>query len=207
MNWLREQFVLLGKFLRTDFRKTVFGCAAGMILAAVLGFGVAMLLPETAMRMLNNFMEQIAQSGVIDEEGQVSVFALLMNNWRAMLVSALYGLIPFLFLPLVSLLTNGLLVGVLFGIYQANGMSLPALLAGLAPHGIFELPALIFSIACGIRLCRNMCLLVTSSPQKAPFMALAEDLLRVLVLVIAPLTVAAAFVECYVTPVVMGWFL
>lgn len=207
MNWLQEQFVLLRKFLRTDFRKTVLWCAAGMAAAGLLGAGLSLLQPDAAMAALQNFMEQAAQSGVIDGEGQMSVFALLMNNWRAMLISALYGLIPFLFLPLVSLLTNGVLIGVMFGIYQANGMSLAALLAGLIPHGVFELPALIFSIACGVRLCRNMCLLVINNPQKAPFMALAEDLLRVLVLVIAPLTMAAAFVECYVTPVVMEWFM
>ena len=207
MSWLREQFTLLNSFLRSDFRKTLLGCAIGMIAAGVLGFVVSMLLPEVAWNMIQNFMDQISQSGVIDEEGQMSVFTLLMNNWRAMLVSALYGLMPFLFLPLVSLLTNGLMLGVMFGIYQANGLSLLALLAGLMPHGIFELPALVFSIACGVRLCRNMCLLVTGSPQKTPFQALAEDLLRVLVLVIAPLTVAAAFVECYVTPIVMEWFM
>ena len=207
MSWLIEQFSLLGKFLRTDFRKTVLWCALGMTAAALLGFGISLFQPEAAMTVINNFMDQIAQSGVIDDEGQMSVFALLMNNWRAMLTTILYGLLPFLYLPLVSLLTNGLLVGVMFGIYQANGFSLLTLLAGLIPHGVFELPALVISVACGIRLCRNICLMVLNNPRKVPFPALAEDLLRVLVLVIAPLTVAAAFVECYVTPVVMGWFL
>ncbi len=207
MSWLKEQFVLLGEFLRKDFRKTVLGCAAGMVLAGLLGFGISLIRPDMAMAVIQNFIDQIADSGVIDDAGQISVFALLMNNWRAMLISALYGLVPFLFLPLVSLLTNGLMVGVMFGIYQANGMSLLTLLAGLLPHGIFELPALIFSVACGLRLCKNMCLLVINSPQKIPFLTLAEDLLRVLVLVIAPLTMIAAVIECYVTPVVMGWFM
>ena len=207
MSWLTEQFSLLGKFLRSGFRKTVFWCAVGMVVAGLLGFGLSLLQPEAALEAINGFMDQITQSGVIDDQGQVSVFGLLMNNWRAMLISALYGLMPFIFLPLVSLLVNGLMLGVMFGIYQANGLSLAALLAGLAPHGIFELPALVFSVACGIRLCMNMCLIVMNNPNKKPFLELAEDLLRVLVLIIAPLTVVAAFVECYVTPVVMGWFM
>ena len=207
MKWLNEQGSLLKDFLTGGFRRTLWMCALGMLLTVLLGVGIGLLVPEQTAQTMNTFKEQAAQSGVIDEEGQMSVFALLMNNWRAMLVSALYGLVPFLFLPLVSLLANGLLLGVMFGIYQANGLSLLTLLAGLAPHGVFELPALVFSIACGVWLCRNMCLLVVNSPQKPPFMALAEDLLRVLVLVIAPLTMAAAFVECYVTPVVMGWFM
>ena len=207
MNWLKEQFSLLGQYLRADFRKTALGCALGMAVAAALGFALTLLQPEAAVTVLSGFMEQIAQSGVIDETGQMSVFALLMNNWRAMLVSVLYGLLPFVYLPLLSLLTNGLLLGMAAGIYQANELSLLALLAGLIPHGVFELPALVLSIACGIRLCRNMCLMVVNSPKKIPFATLAEDLLRVLVLVIAPLTVAAAFVECYITPIVMSWFL
>ncbi len=207
MSWLKEQFVLLKDFLRSDFRKTVFWSAVGLIVAGLLGFGFSLLQPEAAMNAITNFMNQIADSGVIDEEGQVSVFGLLMNNWRAMLTTALYGLLPFIFLPLVSLLTNGLLLGVMFGIYQANGLSLAALLAGLLPHGVFELPALVFSVACGIRLCRNMGLIVFNNPQKEPFLVLAEELLRVLIFVIAPLTMAAAFIECYVTPVVMGLFM
>ena len=35
-------------------------------------------------------------------------------------------------------------------------------------------------------------------------LAVLEDLLRVMVMIVAPLTVAAAFVECYVTPVIMA---
>ena len=209
MSWLKEQFVLLKEFLRSDFKKTVLWTAAGLIIAGLLGFGFSLLQPESAMSVITNFMNQIADSGVINDQGQVSVFGLLMNNWRAMLITALYGLLPFIFLPLVSLLTNGLLLGVMFGIwiYQANGLSLVTLLAGLVPHGIFELPALVFSVACGIRLCKNMCLIVINNPQKEPFLVLAEELLRVLIFVIAPLTMIAAFIECYVTPIVMGLFM
>lgn len=207
MSWLKEQFALLGNFFRAGFRRTVLRCAIGMAVAAALGFGVAMLQPDAAWDVIDAFAEQVAEAGVIDGAGQMSVFALLMNNWRAMLLSVLYGLIPFIYLPVISLMSNGTLLGIMAGVYQANGMSLAALAAGVLPHGVFELPALILSIACGVRLCRNMCLIVLRSRAKVPFMELAEELLRVLVLVIAPLTVAAAFIECYVTPVVMEWFL
>ena len=124
-----------------------------------------------------------------------------------MLVSALYGFIPFLFLPLLSLVTNGVLLGVMAALYQVNGQSMLLLAAGLLPHGVFELPAIVISISCGVRLCRNMCRLVTSNPDRVPLVELGEDLLRVLVLLVAPMTVAAAFVECYVTPAVMGLFM
>lgn len=207
MNWLKEQMARLREFLRGDFRRVLLGCVFGMLGAVLLGVVIGILFPAQAAQVLANFMAQIAGSGVISEEGEMSVFALLMNNWRAMLISAAYGFIPFLFLPLISLVINGGMLGMLAAVFQAEGGSLAAYFAGILPHGIFELPALIFSIACGVALCGNMCRLVTSSPRRIPMAELLEDLLRVIVLVVAPLTVAAAFIECYVTPVVMGFFM
>ena len=207
MSWLRDQCSLLGEFLRSDFRRSVFWCAVGLTAAFALGLGGAALRPELAETAIDAFTKQVAQAGVLDEEGGMFVFGLLMNNWRAMLVSAAYGFLPFLFLPLISLLTNGVLLGMLAALFMAQGTSLLAYLAGILPHGIFDIPALVFSIACGVYLCRNMCRMVTNHPGKAPLLAVLEDLLRVMVMIVAPLTVAAAFVECYVTPVIMALFL
>lgn len=207
MNWLKEQTGLLGGFLRADFRVVLRLCALTLALSALVGFAIAYAAPEVVDKVLEAFMNQIQEAGVVDETGELSVFALLMNNWRAMLVSAAYGFLPFLFLPLISLLTNGVLLGMLAALFMAQGTSLLAYLAGILPHGIFEIPALVFSIACGVYLCRNMCRMVTNHPGKAPLLAVLEDLLRVMVMIVAPLTVAAAFVECYVTPVIMALFL
>ena len=99
------------------------------------------------------------------------------------------------------------LLGMMAVIYLANDLSLAAYLAGILPHGIFELPALVLSISCGVCLCRNMCRLVTGSDRRIPMVELLSDLLRVMLLVVLPLTVLAAVMECYVTPVVMGLFM
>lgn len=207
MSWLREQSSLLGEFMRSDFRRYLFWCAVGLTAAFALGLGAAALRPDLAETALDAFARQVEQAGVLDEEGGMSVFGLLMNNWRAMLLSAVYGFIPFLFLPVISLLTNGALLGIMASFYLTRRMSMLLFLAGILPHGVFELPALVLSIACGAYLCVNMCRLVTSSPRRIPMVELLGDLLRVLVLLVAPMTVAAAFIECYVTPVVMGLFL
>ena len=207
MSWLKEQRSLLVEFLGSDFRRTFLLCAAGMLLAALGGFGTALAVPEMVDEVLEAFLTQIEEAGVLDESGQMSVFALLFNNWRAMVVSAAYGFIPFLFLPVLSLLVNGMLVGVMGGWVLQGGGSLPFFLAGILPHGVFELPALVLSIACGVTLCQGICRMIVGSPKKVSMVELLGDLLRVLVLLVAPLTVIAAFVECYVTPVVMGFFM
>ncbi len=203
MSWLREQASLLKEFLASDFRRILLYCSLGMVGAVLLGAAAALVEPRLVAQTLNFFMDQIAENGVVDEAGNLSVFSLLMHNWQAMLFSAAYGFIPFLFLPVISILTNGALLGMLGALYVAEG-ALPLFLAGILPHGVFELPALALSASCGVYLCRNMCRLVTSSPKRTPMVELVGDLLRVLLLVVMPLAVAAAFMECYVTPVVMG---
>lgn len=204
MSWLTDQFSLLNEFLGSNFRRLVRLCAVGMLLAALLGFLASLLWAEEMAAVVDAVFSSILESGALDEEGGLNAFAVLMNNWRAMLVSALYGLIPFLFLPLLSLLINGAMVGMVGAMCVLNGLSPLYFLAGILPHGILELPALILSAACGVYLCRNMCRLVTSSPKRTPMVELLGDLLRVLVMLVAPMTVAAAFIECYVTPTVMG---
>lgn len=207
MGALREQVSLLKAFLRSDFKKFVLGCALGMIFAIALGVLVGLLSPEAVERSLQFFTEMVEAADIVDVEGNLSVFGLLTNNWRAMLTTAVWGFLPFVFLPAVSLAANGFLIGVLAAWYHANGISMVLYLAGLLPHGILELPALILSAACGVRLCRNMCLAVTSSPKRVPMVELLSDLLRVLLFLVAPMTVAAAFLEAYVTPLVMSLFL
>ena len=207
MSSLREQLLLLKGFLRSDFKRIVLGCALAMVCAIALGVVAGLLSPETVEMALRAFTEMVEEAGVIDTEGNLSVFGLLVNNWRAMLTAAACGFVPFVFFPAFSLVTNGFLIGVLAAWYQTNGVSMVLYLAGLLPHGIFELPALILSVACGVCLCRNMCLVVLSSPKRVPMVELLSDLLRVLLFLVAPMTVAAAFLEAYVTPLVMNLFL
>lgn len=207
MMGLLEQIRLLRDFLRGGFRRTLLWCALGLLAAALLGFAAARLEPDVVDQALGFFTQMIQEAGVVDEAGMVSPFALLTNNWRAMLVSILYGFIPFLFLPAVTLLVNGALLGILAGWYHSQGISLALYLAGILPHGVLELPALVLSAACGVTLCRNMCKLVTSDPRRTPMVDLLSDLLRVLLLLIAPMVVAAAFIEAYLTPYVMELFL
>lgn len=207
MSALKEHLHLLGQFLRTDFRKILLGCALAMAAAVLLGFLLGYLSPEAVNMVLEQFMAMVEESGIMDSAGNLSPFGLLTNNWTAMLMAAVYGFVPFLYLPVFTLAANSMLIGLMAAWYQSSGFSMGLFLAGILPHGIFELPALVIASACGVCLCRNMCRLVTSSPNRVPMVDLLSDLLRVMLLMVLPMTVAAAFLEAYVTPVVMALFM
>ena len=207
MSALKKQSTLLRDFLRTGFRKVFLLCAVGFIAAAVLGYFVGQAAPDIVETTLESFAQQVEDAGVVNEDGSFSPLALLANNWSAMLISALYGLIPFLFLPIISLFTNGFLMGIMAALYQTEGISMLLYAAALIPHGIFELPALMLSIACGIYLCCHVSRFILRHPNRAPMVEVFCDVLRVILLLVAPMTIAAAFIEAYITPAVMMLFM
>ena len=128
------------------------------------------------------------------------------NNLRAMVLSVLYGFIPFIYLPALSLGVNALLLGLFAAYFLNNGISMLAYLGGILPHGIFELPALVISLACGIYLCSRINQYVRKNTRgiMAPTL---KNIVRVLALTVLPLLAVAAAVEAYVTPAVMQFFL
>ena len=205
MSFLKEQIPLLKEFFQSDFRRLLLWCTVGLVAAAVMGSAVGTLHPEVVEEALRMFAEVVEEAGVVTDDGGISVFALLQNNWLAMLTAVGYGFLPFVHLPLLSLFSNGFLLGIMVAWYQSQGASMLLLLAGLVPHGTFELPALVISIACGVHLCGYMTRRFLGR-DKTPMTDVCADLLRVVVLVLAPLVVTAAFVECYITPICMSFF-
>ena len=124
----------------------------------------------------------------------------------ALVLSVLYGFIPFIYLPALSLGVNALLLGLFAAYFLNNGISILAYLGGILPHGIFELPALVISLACGIYLCSRINQYVRKNT-KGMMVPTLKNIVRVLALTVLPLLAAAAAVEAYVTPAVMQFFL
>ena len=190
--------VVLTMMAKSDKKKDV-----GMIL---LGFAGSLLLPKLADQLFLQFAQQMAELGIMDTTGRVDVLALFGNNVRATVFSIAYGFIPFIYLPALSIGINSLLLGLFAGVYVNNGISLLAYFAGIVPHGIFELPALILALSSGIYLCRKVTDYVRHN-EKGVMGPLMKDLLRLFVMHIIPLLMAAAVIEAYVTPQLLKLFL
>lgn len=142
-----------------------------------------------------------------DEDGSVSLIRLLTNNVFASAVSTGLGLIPFLFLPVFSLLVNTAVIGAMLGMIAASG-TVPVgktIVFSLLPHGIFELPALFLAMAMGIYLCRLLSMKILGKAGEKKILPNFNALAKTFVLNVLPLLAAAAVMECYVTPALMGW--
>ena len=100
---------------------------------------------------------------------------------------------------------GGMLLGVMGGYYVNNGHSLLVYLAGILPHGIFELPALIISLALGFYLCEVVVTYVRKNTKGLVGTAL-KNIARVFLFWVVPLLMVAAATEAYITPLILHLF-
>ncbi len=199
---MKKQLRALGDFWREEYGRWVGMTAVAFLVLVVLSYIAGRLFPEIPATILTYFNEVVADSGIVRDDGSFSALALFGNNLRAMVLSTLYGFIPFLYLPALSMGVNAILLGMVAS--SVNGQWL-LLAAGILPHGIFELPALCLSLAAGLCLCQNINRYIRKN-EKGIMKPLLLNILRVTGLVVIPLLVVAAIMESYVTPAVMQLF-
>ena len=200
---MKKHFRAIGDFWRVEYGRYVGMTAAAFLVLLVLAYIAGRLFPDIPATVISAFNEDIAGSGIVQEDGSFNVLALFANNLRAMVLGILYGFIPFLYLPALALGVNAAILGMLASLIDGQWLLLAA---GILPHGIFELPALFLSLAAGLCLCKNINAYIRKN-EKGIMKPLLLNILRVTVLLVLPLLVIAAVMETYVTPALMQLFL
>lgn len=206
----REEYRAAFGFLREHRR--MLRWVTILFLSATLLSGAALWVvfgndPALLEQLMQQVAELFASKEIMDEAGQINALRLFLSNFWASSLALLYGVFPFLFLPLLLLLFNAVLIGVVSATALRLGFPPLALIASLLPHGIFEIPALLLSCTMGIILCRSIVRRILRRPEPQRFLALVHELLRASVLIVVPLLAVAAVIESYVTGAIASLFL
>lgn len=128
---------------------------------------------------------------------------ILFKNVLALLFS--FGLSPFLCLvPILALVTNGWLIGLVSNTVLGE-KSVTYLLAGLLPHGIFEIPAFIMGEAVALSFGVSMIVYLFKKNSREMLMANFRRNFRYFVIALI-LLIPAAIMETFVTPLVLKRF-
>jgi stage II sporulation protein M len=136
----------LASFLpEPDIRPALFFLAAFFVVAFLAG----MLAPPSVRQGLTDAF-RIATEPYTDQSGGVVFLFILLNNVIATILMLLLGMV-FGVLPVVGVVSNGLLLGVLWRqAAKIAGYGQAAL--SILPHGIFEIPALLLAASYGLWL-------------------------------------------------------
>jgi len=156
MDWLKKQHRALWQFYRETFGEALLMTAAAFLIICLLGFGVSLFNKSIPEFVVNYFTQMVRDGNIVTDDGTIHFGALLVNNLRAAAISVLYGFIPFIYLTALAVGMNALILGVLAAYYVNSGTSLLIYFAGILPHGVFELSALLIAFALGLLLCRRI---------------------------------------------------
>jgi len=169
----------------------IFLFGIGLILGLATPASINGLLSEdvAALEELAEFLAPLPQSTVL-------VF-ILIKNVSAVLISFVLSPI-FCLVPVIALIVNGWLIGLVSSIVIQE-KSLGYLLAGLLPHGIFELPALIMAQAVALSFGTALILALFKKERRNLLLPNLKQNLRYLIVALA-LFLPAAIIETYITP-------
>ncbi|KAF5032868.1 Stage II sporulation protein M [anaerobic digester metagenome] len=211
MAFIRLEYQRTFAFFKRLLRPVLLLLALFFVVAAATHFTLLAQYRDDPAKMA----QQIAQltelmdgKDLVDESGQLSAFGLFCNNFIASGMAVVAGVVPFIFAPLAALGLNASLIGMVSAIMAVSETGgLYELAVSIAPHGVFEIPALLISSAMGVALCLDISARILYKSRDMSFLAFLAELARLSVLVVVPLLAVAAVMEAYLTPALMAMLL
>jgi len=182
-------------FLKYIWGLKLYILAVLLIFAAffAIGYLAVMTVPDVGNMVVSNFKEEVSPLKELSPVGlMMGIFA---NNAFKCLIVIVLGLALGI-APLVFVLANGLILGIVIGV-TLKSTSLLYVLVGVVPHGVIELPMVFVSAAIGLKLGVDM-LRALLGKNVNVVDKLVESLMIYLVWIF-PLLFLAAFVETFVT--------
>lgn len=126
---------------------------------------------------------------------------LFLNNTRAVAFIFLAGIVSFSVLGIMLYMINIALIGGLYALFELLGVNpLPLFVAGVLPHGIFELPALMIGSAVVLYFGAAIVTPQTGKSMGEVILELLADWAKIFIGLVMPLLAIAAVIEAYITP-------
>ena len=172
------------------------------IFIAILLFGIGLIFGLAAPPSIASFVSEDINAALKEISSIVVPFSVLtvififVKNASALLISFAFSPI-FCLLPILALILNGWVIA-----FVSNAViqdkSLSFLLAGLLPHGIFEIPAFIIGEAAALSFGAMVILALFKRRDGSLLLPRLKQNLRYLMIALA-LLLPAAIIETYVT--------
>lgn len=169
------------------------------VASASLGYWLANVYPAAINELIVKNLKDMLEPAMNYPSFQLLGF-IFLKNLAASLITVLSGII-FGFIPFLAIFMNGIVIGIVSYIFLGE-YNIVVLISGIVPHGIIEIPALVFSAASGVWLWRSIFRRVFYDENK-----LGKELLSIAkfyAAVIIPMLFAAAIIETFITPFVLS---
>lgn len=166
----------------------------------IIGYDFPRQYPEETKEIIEELKSMFPLSENISSW---EIFVLVLeNNIMKLAGVLLLGVIGGI-IPIIASFANGLILGI-FAYLTSETISLEYFFAGILPHGILEIPALILSTAIGMKIGKVAVYRLFSGKEslKKEF----AKALKFYATIIAPLIFIAALIEAFITPLFLSLF-
>jgi stage II sporulation protein M len=152
------------------------------------------------MSVLQDLVEKLVELSPIG-----LLFFIFLNNSLVALFASLGGII-FSVLPLLIIISNGFLIGIVFH-FISSVHSWNFFLGGILPHGLIELPIIILSTAMGLWLGRGFFMyLFFRNETGVSFLSKIRRVFCTYIFIIVPFLFIAALIETFLTSYLLNTF-
>ncbi|MCY0874875.1 MAG: stage II sporulation protein M [Firmicutes bacterium] len=193
---------MMGARERSSQGAITFWIAAGLFLVgAILGAALAGSLGHVLTPLVQSVRKEAVS--MKSQSAWATEWMLFANNWTVSLYMLVGGLF-FGLLPILGVVMNGALVGYVVRQLAVSAHANPVVivLAGIVPHGIFEIPAYCLASGFGMRLGWLVWRTITKRADRATWKRTVYAAVPTLLWVTGLLFVAA-FIESHITPVLL----
>lgn len=194
-------------YFEKNLKPTFYFCFAFFGVMTLANVVLFMSSPELSKTYFNEIQTLFNGKAFLNSTGVDLWLGIFFNNLVASGISILSGGIPFLFLPLFSLASNAIIIGLIGAVYQINGVGWIPFLVGILPHGVIEIPALILGVTLGVHLCNKLVKKILKRSFKGEVKQAIIGCLRIYLLWLIPLFFIAAFIEAFITPILFNVFI
>jgi len=166
-----------------------------------MGQAIASATPEE-MAELEKSIGEIGELPDLSEiQEHLSAPFLFLNNTRAVAIIFLAGMVSFGVLGIMLYMINIALIGGVYALVELLGLnSFQIFLAGVAPHGIFEIPALMIGSAVVLYFGAALVTPQVGKSMGEVILELLADWAKIFIGFVVPLLAIAALIEAYISP-------
>jgi stage II sporulation protein M len=180
------------------FRYWVIIASSLFVIGLGIGLIVVMIMPAGIVSLFSEELADLEEFGsLLDPFQATTALFIFFKNVSVLLFSFIFSPVLCL-LPVLALVLNGSLLSFV-SVIVSREESLSLLLAGVLPHGVFEIPAVIIGEAAALSFGVTTIKALLSRNKPVPLLPTFKQNLLYLLIAFA-LLVPAAVIETFVTP-------
>lgn len=196
-------------FFQNHYKKSFITVMIVGVITAIITFCLGLYFEEFIVQQFHIIADQMVDKSVVEPDNFETFLSTSFNNILIGLIIILIGYIPIYGLPVIYGLISFAAVGIVAGYGSImNYDVLKTMMIAFVPHAIIEIIPILYSITVGMYINKNMVKrLYLRKKNTVKSATMFKKGIQSYLLIVAPFFLLAAFVESFITTLLIDIYL